>query len=170
MARRQTTTIRTPDELGSVLGEYAQTVLERERLENELERRIAQLREECRGRVEALAAAEEALLGDMAAYAVLHPEIFPEGRKSLELAHGTVGMRTGTPRVSFKRGVKEEDVVARLDEDGVTSLVREKRELDRAAAIRDWAEGGEKARRVESYGIRVSQAERFFAEIRREEA
>ena len=72
--------------------------------------------------------------------------------------------------MTLKRGLKEEDVVARLDEDGITSLVRERRELDKAAAIRDWAEGGEKARRVESYGIRVSQAERFFAEIKREEA
>lgn len=170
MAKRQTTTIRSLDEFGGVLGEYASAVLERENLENMLERRIGQLREECRGRLDALAATAEALLDDMAAYAVLHPEMFPEGKKSLDLAHGTVGMRTGTPRVTLKKGLKEEDVVAKLDEDGIASLVREKRELDKAAAIRDWALGGETARRVESYGIRVSQTERFFAEIKREEA
>lgn len=164
------TTIRTAEELGGVLGEYAQAVLEREALENAMEERIRQLREECRARLEELKASEKALLDDMAAYCSLHPEAFPQGRKSLDLAHGTVGFRTGLPKVALKRGLREEDLVARLMEDGVQGLLRTSPELDRDAALRDFAEGGAAWRRDEAYGIRVTQSERFFAEIKREEA
>jgi len=165
------TTIRTAEELGGVLGEYAQAVLDRERVENALEKGIARLREEARPELETLKATEKALLDDMAAYATLHPEIFPKGRKSLEMAHGTVGFRTGQPRVTLRRGLKEEDLVERLMQDGIDALIRTRPELDRDQAIRQWQEGVEAVvRRNERYGIRVSQAERFFAEIRREEA
>ena len=110
-AKNNETTIRTAEELGGVLGEYAQAVLEREALENAMEERIRQLREECRARLEELKASEKALLDDMAAFCSLHPEAFPQGRKSLDLAHGTVGFRTGLPKVALKRGLKEEDLV-----------------------------------------------------------
>ena len=43
-------------------------------------------------------------------------------------------------------------------------------ELDRDAALRDFAEGGAAWRRDEAYGIRVTQSERFYAEIKREDA
>ena len=168
MAKREYTTIRTPDELGQVLGEYAEATLERERLENEIEIRCARIREECRARMEGLRATQESLLSDMAAYARLHPELFPEGRKSVELAHGTVGFRTGTPRVGFRRGTAEEDVLAALGEEDSAVFSRVRRELDREAVLKAWSEGGAPARRLEDCGIRVSQAERFFAEIKRE--
>lgn len=163
------TTIRTAEELGGVLGEYAQAVLERERLENAIEERMRQLREECRARLEELAATEKALLADMAAFATLHPEIFADGRKSLDLEHGTVGFRTGLPKVALRRGLKEEDLVRRLVEDGTEALLRYAPQLDREQVLKDFAEGGTAWRRDEAYGLKVTQSERFYAEIRREE-
>ena len=169
--KRIDTTIRSAEELGGVLGEYAQAVLDRERVEVELEKQIAKLREEARAEIESAKATEKALLDDMCAFATLHPEIFPKDRKSIELAHGTVGFRTGQPRVTLRRGLKEEDLVERLLTDGIDSLIRTRPELDRDQAIRQWQTGGEAVvRRNEKYGIRVTQAERFFAEIKREEA
>ena len=161
------TTIRTAEELGGVLGEYAQAVLDRERVENALEAGIARLREEARPELETLKATEKALLDDMAAYATLHPEIFPKGRKSLELAHGTVGFRTGQPRVTLRRGLKEEDLVERLMQDGIDSLIRTRPELDRDQAIRQWQEvlrrdqagGRVMARRLQSWAGRRAAAE-----------
>ncbi len=149
------TTISSIEELGEVLGEYATCVIERDAIKVELEKKIAELREAVRPQTESLDATEKALLSDMAAFCQEHPEIFPDGTKSVELAHGTIGFRTGMPKVTLKRGMSEDDLVQRLLEDGVERWVRQVPALDKQKILADYAEGGPVAREIANFVIKV---------------
>jgi phage host-nuclease inhibitor protein Gam len=165
------TTITTDEELESTLGRYAAAMLQHEALTLDLEERIRQIRAEYEERFAPLAATGEAILKDMAAWAALNPERFRE-KKSLELLHGTVGFRTGMPRVSLARGAKEEDVVAEMLEAGdAEAYLRRVVELDRQRIIAAWS-GDDAATKalLGRFGIDVKQSERFYADIKREEA
>ena len=166
------TTITTDEELEAALGRYAEAMLQHEALTVDLEERVRQVRAEYEERFAPLAATGEAILKDMAAWAALNPERFAE-KKSLELLHGTVGFRTGMPRVALERGRKEEDVVAdMLDSGDAEAFLRRVVELDRQRIIAAWlgADGAAAEAMLGRFGIGVTQTERFYAEIKREEA
>lgn len=166
------TTITTDEELEAALGRYAEAMLQHEALTVDLEERVRQVRAEYEERFAPLAATGEAILKDMAAWAAIHPERFKD-RKSLELLHGTVGFRTGMPRVALERGRKEEDVVADMLEAGdAEAFLRRVVELDRQRIIGAWlgADSAAAEAMLGRFGVSVKQTERFFAEIKREEA
>ena len=166
------TTITTDEELEAALGRYAEAMLQHEALTVDLEERVRQVRAEYEEKFAPLAATGEAILKDMAAWAALNPERFAD-KKSLELLHGTVGFRTGMPRVALERGRKEEDVVEEMLEAGdAEAYLRRVVELDRQRIIAAWlcTDGIAAAAFLERFGISVKQTERFYAEIKREEA
>lgn len=77
------------------------------------------------------------------------------------------------PRVALERGRKEEDVVEEMLEAGdAEAYLRRVVELDRQRIIAAWlcTDGIAAAAFLERFGISVKQTERFYAEIKREEA
>ncbi len=166
------TTIDSREALESVMGEYAKATIDAAALQAEMESRIAEIRTAYEVRFADLGEMAEGLLADIEAWAAGHPEAFAD-RKSLELLHGTIGFRTSTPRVALPRGTDENGLATQLADAGLSIYTRTLRELDRQRILADCAnpDDGEEARRVlAAYGIRVAQSERFFAEVRREDA
>ncbi len=90
----------------------------------------------------------------------MHPEEFAS-RKSVVLVHGTVGFRTGQPALKTVAGVTWEKVLAALKR-RAPEFVRVKEQPDKEALLELPPE------RLESFGLRVEQAERFFAEMNKE--
>lgn len=171
IAKRKTS-ITTREQLEITLGQFAEVTLKHEALKNEMEERIRQIREEYETRFVDLDTESKALLQEMDGWADENPGEF-KTKKSLDLVHGTIGYRTGMPRVTLPRGVKEDEVVAELlkTEDG-DKFIRVKSELDKDRIINvftgeDFIEKFFTAKLGE-IGIKVSQTERFFVEIKRE--
>ena len=175
MRKSKTATTRTSitgrDDLEMVMGEYAAAVIEASALKAELEKRTLEVREEYAARFAMLDEIAAGLLADMEAWAAGHPAEFAK-RKSLELMHGVIGFRTGTPRVALPRKADEEELAATLEAAGLGDFVRRRIELDRQrilAAVADPAEDNKAEAVLATYGIRVRQSERFFAEVREEQ-
>ena len=153
-------------------GEFAQARLALEGARLEKEARLKEAREEFEAVEPALKAAVEAPFKQLELWARIHPEAF-DGRKSLELVQGTIGFRTGQPRVVLPRGCDEAQLCAELQGDGLGRFVRMVPTLDREELLRcarsDAPEDSAWPERLsKGYGIRVSQAERFYAEERKD--
>lgn len=164
--------IESREDLEKCMGEFARARLALEGAKLEKEARLKEAREGFEAVEPALKAAVEAPFKQLELWARMHPEAF-DGRKSLELVHGTIGFRTGQPRVVLPRGCDEEALCAALRDGGLGRFVRMVPVLDREEVIRaarsDAPEDGAWPERLSrEFGVRVSQAERFYAEERRD--
>ena len=85
-----------------------------------------------------------------------------KARKSIEFDAGTIGFRTGTPRLKTRKGVTWEAVLESLRAPGLGEFIRVKEEVDKEALIG--------ARRVlgddgfKRLGLALAQEETFFVE------
>lgn len=164
--------VETRDELERTMGEYAAATLAVEARRTEMEDRLRAVRDEYEQDLAALRLAAEVPFKQLELWARRHPEAF-EGRRSLELVHGTIGYRTGMPRVAVKRGTDEDRLCELLESHGYARAVRTVRELDKEEIIRcarseDGAERHFADGLAAEFGLRVSQTERFYAEARRD--
>lgn len=179
MAKAKTktaTTIKTREDLEGVFGEYAEQVIEIDRLTVEMEKRIAEIRELYEAPLAAAKETGEALVADLQAWAVLHPEAFAE-RKSIELLHGAIGFRTCPPKVLQVPGVKVQHTLAAARATaGMSALIRHREDLDKDAVLARVAEARRKGAdalaaeeaALAAVGLRVTQDEVFYAEPKRE--
>lgn len=167
MARKKvTTTIGSVEELEQVFGEYAASVLELATLSVELERRLQQARTEFEDEM-ALAKEDcDGLFADIQSFGVLHPELFKD-KKSLDLVHGTIGFRTGTPAIKLLAGVKTEHAV-QLASKLLPTCIRIKAELDKDALLARFASGELPAAKLAEVGLQVERKEVFYADVKNE--
>ncbi|MBR1836412.1 MAG: host-nuclease inhibitor Gam family protein [Kiritimatiellae bacterium] len=166
--------IETPQDLEKWMGEYARASLALRDARLERDRAVTAAREAYEAREPELRLAVEAAFKQLELWGRRHPEAF-EPKKSLELVQGRIGFRTGTPRVSLPRGVDEEALCCQLELAGEGEWVRRSPALDKQAILRvaaseDEVDKARLARLAETYGIRVRQEERFFAEAREEKS
>lgn len=164
--------IETHEELERTMGEYAAAQIGLERSKAEMEARILEVRKEFETELAALKLAAEAPFKQLELWARTHPEEFRD-RKSVELVHGTIGYRTGMPRVTVKRGTDEDGLCKTLESHGFDLVVRTVRELDKAEIIRLAGSEKEVERHfaedlARDFGLKVSQTERFFADAKEE--
>lgn len=168
MAKKTTkTTIRTREELESVMGEYAAQVLERDRLTVKMEQEIAAVRVRYENEIGMCVVIGDGLFDDIQAWATLHPDEFG-ARKSLDLLHGRIGFRTGTPAVRQVSGVKAEHSVELLCDSG-RGWTRVKTEIDKERILADIAAGAASEDDLRPFGLRIERSETFYTDIKRED-
>lgn len=171
--KREATTIKDRSELESVMGEYAAQVLERDRLTVEMEQKIQEIRAGYEPRIAACVECGDGLFEDLHAWAALHPAEFG-ARKSIELLHGTIGLRTCPPSVKQIKGVKVEHTLAAVKAHGWLFLVRTKEEIskDEILARRALPEGDPNRLTdadLKTVGLYVDKGETFYADVKRED-
>lgn len=69
-------------------------------------------------------------------FAKKNPQLF-DGRKTYPLVHGTVGFRTGTPKVKFSAGWNEESILDALSKTPLASYIVTMEKVDKEGIIRD---------------------------------
>lgn len=144
------------------VGDYAAAELERLRLENEMNKKIVQIKREYEEKKAAQEGILNAIMRDIQTYVQLHPDAIPGPKKSRELLHGTIGYRTGNPKVYLPKGVEEAAVCGLLkDDDELAGFLRITETLNKEAVI---AADAETRERLAEYGVEVRQTERFFVE------
>lgn len=109
-------------------------------------------------------------------WAELNPDEFPKGKKSLELTHGTLGFRTGTPKlktISRKTWAAVLETIKRIglnvwirSEESVNKekIIAEARGASADQVPQEWV-----AEKMRIIGVQVVQDETFFIEPKLEE-
>jgi phage host-nuclease inhibitor protein Gam len=98
------------------------------------------------------------------AYAEANPGSFPKGRKSITLTSGTIGFRTGTPKLALlSRAFNWDSVLQILRNLGNAAWIRTKEEVNKEQILADHS-AGISSDTLKRYGLKVTQEETFFAE------
>jgi phage host-nuclease inhibitor protein Gam len=159
--------IETREELEATVGRISAKTSARDGLLADLESEI----NEARSRYEPqITAYGEEINSDFEAtqrWAEANPSTFST-RKSLDLMHGTIGFRTGQPRLKLLSGWTWNRVLELMAVNRLTDYIRQKQEPDkeRILAERDQLTD-ELMKRI---GVKVVQDETFYIEPKREEA
>ena len=164
--------IESREELERAMGEYAAATLALEARKVEMENALREVRDEYEQELAGLKLAAEVPFKQLELWARRHPEQF-EAKRSMDLVHGSIGYRTGMPRVSVKRGTDENALCELLENHGYGRAVRVAKELDKEEIIRCARSESEEEKHfaeglASEFGLKVSQTERFYAEARRD--
>ena len=153
--------IETRDAAEAVMNDLAQTANNKRKLVARRDHEVLALNAKYEPDLAACDADLKAKTEALNAWASSHPEEFPKGRKSIEFLSGTLGFRTGTPKLALlSRGwtwEKVNEAVGKL----LPNFIRNRPEVDKAAIIGQRDELGEFLPRV---GVKVTQGETFFAD------
>lgn len=158
MARITTPTTHVPENLAetnTLVGEIGITQAEIDKIEAELEAKVAALREAKRERLEALRAGVKANVTALAAFASANRRKLTDGdkRKSVELEAGDFGWRLHPP--ATKITTSDPEVITLLEEAGLGEYVVETKRLDRERLIAD-------REILDVSGLKFVQTETFF--------
>jgi phage host-nuclease inhibitor protein Gam len=156
--------ITTRDEAEAVMAELAGAANQQRQLHARRDADGLALDEKYRADLAACATRLTAATETLRAWAETHPEQFPRDRKSLQLPGGTLGFRTGTPKLALlSRAWTWEIVLEKLKTlPGRSGCIRTKEEVDKEALLT-----GLKAGRLdpaETIGVKIVQDESFFIE------
>ncbi|MBD3748967.1 MAG: host-nuclease inhibitor Gam family protein [Sphingobacteriales bacterium] len=144
---------------------YAEADAEIQKIQATMDVQITKLREKYADRLSALALKKEESFEMIQAYAESNRDDFGK-KKSMELTHGIIGFRTGTPKLKTRRGYTWASCT-NLIKEFLPSYIRvvEEPAKDRLLADR---EVPETAALFEKVGILVDQDETFFVEPKKE--
>jgi len=157
----QTLTRARAEEL---LGEVATLTLERNAQKIEMDRALTTIRERYEVSLAALSRQLEEKSTLLEMWAGDNRAEFPKGRKSIDLVHGTVGYRTGTPKLKTLARKTWEAILATIKGVGLNGYVRVKEEVDKEAILADFAQGLMTEETLKPLGVKVAQDETFFVE------
>lgn len=171
MATRQKKTLIqgiTAEQANDAFANYAKADAQINKINAEVELQCAKIREKHADELTRLGEEREQAFDTLQAYAVENQaELFTK-KKSLDMAHGTIGFRTGTPKLKTLKGFTWASAL-NLVKEFLPSFIRTTDEIakDKLLADRD-TEG--MAEKMAQCGITVTQDETFYVEPKKEEA
>jgi phage host-nuclease inhibitor protein Gam len=182
MATRQKKTLIqgiTAEQANDAFAQYAKADAQIQKINADIELQCAKIREKKADELTRLDAEREEAFDTLQAYAVENQaELFTK-KKSLEMAHGTIGFRTGTPKLKTLKGFTWASAL-NLVREFLPSFIRTTEEIakDKLLADRDsrYYEGADDTvgvpmmEQMAKCGISVVQDETFYVEPKKEEA
>lgn len=171
MATRQKKTLIqgiTAEQANDAFAQYAKADALINKINADIELQCAKIREKRADELTRLDAEREQAFDTLQAYATENQaELFTK-KKSLEMTHGTIGFRTGTPKLKTLKGFTWASAL-NLVREFLPSFVRTIEEIakDKLLADREVEGMGEK---MAQCGIMVTQHETFYVEPKKEEA
>lgn len=170
MATRQKKTIVqgvTAEMANEAFAQYAKADAEYQKITAEIELQCARIREKKQNEVSTLLAQRDEAFTTLQAYAQENQAELFSKKKSLEMVHGTIGFRTGTPKLKTLKGFTWASAL-NLMREFLPTHIRTSEEIakDKLLADRD-AEG--MLDKMAQCGITVTQDESFYVEPKKEE-
>lgn len=155
----------TMDEAEQLFADYATADAKEKKIMAEMDVKITAIREKYTEELSKLSETKDAAFEKLQHFAVNAPELFVK-KRSIELTHGTLGFRTGTPKLKLVKGFTWPKVVDNLKHYLPTYLrVVEEAAKDRLLADR---EVPDVALNLPKVGCMVEQDETFFVEPKKE--
>ena len=170
MATRQKKTLIqgiSAEQANEAFASYAKADAQVKKITAEIELACAKLREKHADELTKLDQEREQAFDILQAYAMENKSELFAKKKSLEMAHGTIGFRTGTPKLKTLKGFTWAAAL-QLVKEYLPSFVRTSEEIakDKLLSDRD-TEGMQES--MQKCGISVVQDETFFVEPKTEE-
>ena len=155
----------TPEEANAIFAMYAEADAKLAKIQAEKDLAITKIREKYQDKEVQLIETKDKSFEKLQHYAMCNPDLF-KVKKSIELPHGKIGFRTGTPKLKclFK---KWDDALSKVKE-MLPTYVRVKEELDKEGLLAN-KDNEEVARLFPLCGVKVEQDESFFVEAKKEE-
>ncbi|GAB5524876.1 MAG: hypothetical protein Roseis2KO_27480 [Roseivirga sp.] len=151
-------------EVGEVMRSFAEANSKIKELEAQEELQLLEVRETYSKRAEVLLEQKQSAMEKLEAFGIHNKEELFGKRKSMDLQHGVIGFRTGTPKVSKPRSVTWNNVIENLGKSGPHFLrTRIEVDKDKIIASRDDQQVMQELAQV---GISVVQDETFFITIK----
>lgn len=169
MAKRERKEVLTPPsaaEAEDVMAQYASADARIEQLQAKMDEEFTRIREKYADEIQEKLSVKETASQKLQLFAETNREAFSK-RRSLDMAHGKLGFRTGTPKLKPLKGFTWA-AVTNLLKDKMPDFVRTKDEPNKELLL----ESRDKkhiADRFEEIGIEVVQDETFFIELKKEE-
>jgi phage host-nuclease inhibitor protein Gam len=155
-----TIAIASRSEAEQVINEMATLANEIAGLNAEMDAHIIAIKENYSPIVASRELQLEQRAADLEAWAIANPSEFGK-KKSIEFLNGTLGFRTGTPKLSLLNRKWTWDTVTEAVCRLLPNFIRNKPEVDKAGIIASAAELEEFLPQV---GLKVTQGESFFVE------
>lgn len=171
MAKRQKKTIITgvsKEAAEEAFATYAKADAERAKITAEIELRCAQIREKHQERLSQLQSTQDEAFDILQTYATENQADLFNKKKSLEMVHGTIGFRTGTPKLKTLKGFTWASAL-QLVKEFLPGHIRATEEIAKDKLLAD-REDEKVAANLARCGISVVQEETFFVEPKKEEA
>ena len=156
---------------------YAKSDAQVQKINAEIELQCAKIREKYADKLATLTSEKEQAFDTLQSFATEHQEEFFSKKKSLDMAHGTIGFRTGTPKLKTLKGftlVKKilPATYIRLTEEIAKDRMLADRDLEEVA-VYDTPTGDDRTTTMREAmavcGIAVVQDETFYVEPKKEE-
>lgn len=170
MAKRQKKTIITgvsKDFAEEAFATYAKAQAEHAKITAEIELKCAQVREKHQDKLSQLQTTMDGAFETLQAFATENQaELFTK-KKSLEMVHGTIGFRTGTPKLKTLKGFTWASAL-QLVKEFLPGHIRATEEIAKDKLLAD-REDETVSANLARCGILVAQDETFFVEPKKEE-
>lgn len=164
--------VLTRQDAETEVGAIASLTLERNSTQILLDDEITRIREKFGPALAALMTLIELKSERLREWAEANPDEFTKGKKSIEMTHGVIGFRTGTPKlktIGRKTWAAVLEAIKRL---GPVSWIRTEETVNKEQIIADARVGGEPPwfdKQMHVVGVQVVQDETFFIEPKLEE-
>lgn len=170
MATRKKKTIIsgvTREAAESAFGQYAKADAQINKINAEIELACAKIREKHADLLSSLAEERDQAFDTLQAFATENQaELFTK-KKSLDMTHGTIGFRTGTPKLKTLKGFTWASAV-NLVKEFLPSFIRTSEEVAKDKLLADRDEEG-MTEKMAKCGIQVVQDETFYVDPKKEE-
>lgn len=171
MATRQKKTIITGvsrEAADEAFAQYAKADAQSAKITADIELQCAKIREKYATKLAELEGQKEQAFDTLQAYATENQvELFSK-KKSLEMAHGVIGFRTGTPKLKTLKGFTWASAL-QLVKEFLPGYLRQTEEIAKDKLLADRGEE-QMAEKFVKCGIQVVQNETFYVEPRKEDA
>ena len=143
---------------------YAEASSNLKRIESEIELSIQKVREKYATEVESLREDQERSMSRLQYFAEFHREDLFSKKKSKDYSHGTIGFRIGQWKC-LGAGKKALEAIKALK---MKKFIRQKEEIDKEKII-DSREDANAMKQLNAIGVKVTQDETFYIEVKEEE-
>ncbi|MDR3427826.1 host-nuclease inhibitor Gam family protein [Silvimonas sp.] len=160
--------ITTRDEAESVMNELALAETNKRTLTSRLDAAVLKLQDEAAVGIGECDTSIAAKVDALRAWAESHPEDFPKDRKSIVFLSGTLGFRTGTPKLALLSRAWKWEMVLNAVLARAFAFTRTTTELDKEAILAFAASEPDKealeTKVLKPIGVKVVQEESFYVE------
>jgi len=155
----------TSEQFEAACAEYASSDAKEAKVNADMDVQFTRIREKNADELATLKERKEKALEVLQAYCSENYDALFSKKKSMEIAHGVIGFRTGTPKLKTRKGFTWESVQTLIKKLN-PFYIRPKEELNKELLLAD----REKLKtELADYGLEVVQDEVFFVELKKEE-
>lgn len=155
--------LKTRDDAESTMTELAQVLNNQRKITALRDAMVLDINSRFEGALTECDQAIQLKTQQLRAWADTNPDQFPKGRKSLDLVSGTLGFRTGTPKLALLSRSWTWDKVLEKLRTLASRFIRTKEEVDKEAILAEYAQAPSPDL-LSLYGVKVTQDETFYIE------